>query len=95
MELSSPEALELVDHDVLDKEFDKWEDISIGVVGDVVRVLSKQKTWIAEMKEKLNQQRDSDAKVDTIYIVEHHFSYLLQNVWPRNIRAIHYIGRVF
>jgi len=54
--------LEVIDHEELDREFDKWEDISTGVVGDVVRVLSKQKTWIAEMKEKLLATKDEGAR---------------------------------
>lgn len=62
MELSNAEALEVIDHEELDREFDKWEDISTGVVGDVVRVLSKQKTWIAEMKEKLLATKDEGAR---------------------------------
>jgi len=62
MELSNAEALEVIDHEELDREFDKWEDISTGVVGDVVRVLSKQKTWIAEMKEKLLAAKDEGAQ---------------------------------
>ena len=69
MELSNAEALEVIDHEELDREFDKWEDISTGVVGDVVRVLSKQKTWIAEMKEKLLATKDEGARVPKLFSI--------------------------